>query len=74
MRMLAWGTSGMACESCNIAILPQTVSEGISLDYVRVLVDSDIPGLSAVQFVPESWFDEHCRLPAEEPKNVKIHA
>ena len=67
MGRWAWGTSGMACLDCNIAIIPQTVSEGITIEYVRAIVEADIPGLTDVQFVPEPWFNEHCRLPAEEP-------
>lgn len=67
MRMLAWGTTGMACFDCRTAILPNAFSEGITPNYVEALVQSDIPGTLLVTFVPGPWFDEHCRLPAEEP-------
>jgi len=67
MRWWTWGTSGLACLSCNTAILPNTFSEGVTQEYVRALVERDIPGLASIRFVPAPWFDEHCRLPAEEP-------
>lgn len=70
----AWKVIGMACMSCRIAVLPNKDHKDVSLDYMRVLVETDIPGGLVVQFVPEPWFDEHCRVPAEEPKNAEVPA
>ena len=70
MRWWAWGTSGMVCNSCNIAIITNAFGEGVTEAYVRVIIETDIPGLKEIQVVPEPWFDEHCRLPAEEPTKV----
>lgn len=60
----------MVCFVCHIAILPNEFHEEVSGEYVRVLVESDIPGLAQIQFVPTPCYDEHCCLPAEEPEKV----
>ena len=70
MRMWAWGTTGMACFECNTALMPNTFSESITQEYVRAIVEADIPGLVWVQFVPTPWFDEHCCFPAEKTEEV----
>lgn len=68
--MWAWGTSGMACLQCKNAILPIRFSEGVTEEYVRAIVAAGVLGRCSVQFVPEVWFEEHCCLPAEAPKDA----
>lgn len=80
MRWWAWGASGMACYVCNVVILPDEFTarrsdrEGeihtlVSEAYVRELVMRDVSGIKRIEVVPAAWFEEHCCLPAEGPKD-----